>query len=116
MATERIVVLVELCSSNLQPLIKTQQTGMTHFPIRPCFDVRLQPARPNGIAVAGGQRFETGQEEAGWGVQQATKRSVIGQMHVFCSLKLEHTCQSTCGKNKSPVWRGWTKPQKMTMM
>lgn len=81
---------------------------MTHFPIRPCFDVRLQPARPNGIAAVGGQRFETGQEEAGvgGGVQQATKRSVIGQMHVFCSLKLEHMCPSVCGKNNSPAWVG----------
>lgn len=66
-ATEQIVVLVKLCSSNLRLLIKTQQTGMTHFPIRPCFDVRLQPARPKGIAAVGGQRFVTGQEEAGEG-------------------------------------------------
>lgn len=93
---------------------------MTSFPIRPCFDVRLQPARPNGSAAVGGQRFEKGQEEAGGGgggVQQAAKRSVIGQMRVFCSLKLEHMCPSVCSKNKSPpAWGGDTKPQKMTMI
>lgn len=62
-ATEQIGVPVKPSSSNLPPLIKTQQTGMTHFAVRPCFDVRLQPACPNGIAAAGGgQRFEMGQE------------------------------------------------------
>lgn len=107
-ATERIVVLVKPRSSNLWSLINAQQTGMTQFPIRPCFDVRLQPAHPNGIAAVVGAEVRDGSgaclDEDGGGVQQATRRPMIGQIHLLCSLKLGHMCPSVCVeyKNNSP--------------
>lgn len=61
---------------------------MTSFPIRPCFDVRLQPARPNGSAAVGGQRFEKGQEEAGGGGGSAGRQE-IGDWTDACLLFFE---------------------------